>query len=105
MKNSKKFEEQFEIVKTFSNSEDGFEHMENLWYEVEMEMIYVDDTRLEEFKKLNKLNQEIKRFMEKHQKKKSSFDPEAVLDWMFPDRHDEDFDEDNMNLDSEFGDD
>ena len=31
------------------------------------------------------------------------FDPEKELDIMFPNRHDEDFDEDSMNYDSIFG--
>ena len=33
------------------------------------------------------------------------YDEDAILDMMFPDRHDEDFDEDNMSWDSVFGDD
>ncbi|WP_313375263.1 hypothetical protein [Chishuiella sp.] len=33
------------------------------------------------------------------------YDEEAELDMMFPDRHDEDFDEDSMGYDSVFGDD
>jgi len=31
------------------------------------------------------------------------YDAEAELDMMFPDRHDEDFDEDSMSFDSVFG--
>lgn len=33
------------------------------------------------------------------------YDEEGELDMMFPDRHDEDFDEDSMSYDSVFGDD
>lgn len=33
------------------------------------------------------------------------YDQEGELDMMFPDRHDEDFDEDSMSYDSVFGDD
>lgn len=103
---SEKFREQYEIVKTFSGEEDGFRDLKNLQGDVEMEMIEVDDMRLDEFKKLDKLFYEIKQFIEKHEKKeKKEFDPEAELDWMFPDRHDEGFDEDSMNMDSEFFDD
>jgi hypothetical protein len=38
-------------------------------------------------------------------KKDNFYDPEVELDRMFPDRHDEDFDEDSMSYDSVFGDD
>ena len=33
------------------------------------------------------------------------YDPEENLDMMFPDRYDDDFDEDSMSYDSAFGDD
>jgi len=36
---------------------------------------------------------------------KGFFDSEAELDRMFPDRHDDDFDEESMSYDSVFGDD
>ena len=52
-----------------------------------------------ELDKLDKLKKEIKNFM----KNSRDFDPEEELDSMFPDRHDEDFDDDSMNYDSVFG--
>ncbi|MDD7914106.1 hypothetical protein H9I45_00840 [Polaribacter haliotis] len=48
---------------------------------------------------LEKLVIEIKRFIKKTQ----PFDKEEILDYMFPNRHDDDFDEDSMNYDSVFG--
>lgn len=62
--------------------------MKNLKGEVEMEMIWVDDIRLEEFKKLRTFFFEIGQYIEKREKKeKPEFDSEAELDWMFPDSH------------------
>lgn len=48
---------------------------------------------------LEKLIIDIQKFIKKSQ----PFDPEEELDRMFPERHDEDFDEDSMNYDSIFG--
>jgi hypothetical protein len=48
---------------------------------------------------LEKLVVKIKIFIKTSQ----PFDPEEELDRMFPDRHDEDFDEDSMSYDSVFG--
>jgi hypothetical protein len=48
---------------------------------------------------LEKLVIKIKKFIKKSQ----PFDPEEELDRMFPNRHDEDFDEDSMSYDSVFG--
>lgn len=42
---------------------------------------------------------------DKKEKEEEEFDPEAELDYMFPNRHDDDFDEDSMSHDSVFGED
>lgn len=39
------------------------------------------------------------------EEEEEEFDPEAELDYMFPNRHDDDFDEDSMSYDSVFGED
>lgn len=52
-----------------------------------------------EYQLYNKIIKEIE-----HIKKEYNFyDPEAELDWMFPNRYDDDFDEDSMSWDSVFG--
>jgi hypothetical protein len=57
------------------------------------------------------INKEIKGFKKLLQKIKTLkaendfYDAEAELDNMFPNRHDDDFDEDSMSYDSVFGDD
>ncbi|QXP70752.1 hypothetical protein H0I29_01255 [Polaribacter sp. R2A056_3_33] len=52
-----------------------------------------------ELDKLEKLIKKIEKFV----KGTREYDAETELDRMFPDRHDEDFDEDSMNYDSVFG--
>ena len=52
-----------------------------------------------ELEKLEKLKKEIEKFI----KESREFDPDEELDRMFPDRHEEGFDEDSMNYDSVFG--
>ena len=52
-----------------------------------------------ELDKLEKLIKKIEKFVKNSQE----FDPEEELDRMFPDRHDDDFDEDSMSYDSVFG--
>ena len=54
-----------------------------------------------EFRALNKLRREVKTL----KKDFDFYDAEAELNMMFPDRHDEDFDEDSMSYDSVFGND
>ena len=45
------------------------------------------------------------RKVERQKKEFDFYDEEATLDMMFPNRHDDDFDEDDMSYDSVFGDD
>ena len=65
---------------------------------------FVPDERLpngKEYIQLNKLIEKIGELKKEHE----FYDAEAELDNMFPDRHDEGFDEDSMSPDSVFGDD
>ncbi|RXG21926.1 hypothetical protein [Leeuwenhoekiella aequorea] len=74
------------------------------------EQIYDLEERLNHFEysgeaqrrwqELEALKRNIKNFKEEE----SFYNAEAELDHMFPDRHDEDFDEDSMSWDSVFGD-
>lgn len=50
---------------------------------------------------IKKLQKQIKSF----KKEWDFYDPDAELDSMFPNRYDDDFDEDSMSFDSVFGDD
>jgi hypothetical protein len=47
--------------------------------------------------------EKLKKHIEKYVKERQAFDPDEELDRMFPDRHDDGFDEDSMNYDSVFG--
>ena len=61
----------------------------------------MQETYGKEFDSYKKLSNRINRI----KKENDFYDPEVELDRMFPDRHDEDFDEDSMSYDSVFGDD
>ena len=89
----------------FLEIEDVFEYgnnQEQLVYDLEEE---VQNALLEAFedtmeeKQLQKLSNKLKKFKSDN----DFYDAEASLDMMFPDRHDEDFDEDSMSWDSVFG--
>jgi hypothetical protein len=83
--------------------------LENDNYEAEDQMIELEEKAREavdftdgiESKKLRNLLGKIK--MAKNEF--DFFDADAELDNMFPNRHDDDFDEDSMSYDSVFGDD
>jgi tetrahydromethanopterin S-methyltransferase subunit G len=54
-----------------------------------------------QFSQLNKLQKRIHRIKEENE----FYDEDSTLDMMFPNRDDDDFDEDSMSYDSVFGDD
>lgn len=75
----------------------------NLIYDFEDELneafrFHETDKKVSELKKLRS---ELKDFKDEH----GFYDEESELDNMFPDRHEEGFDEDSMSYDSVFGDD
>lgn len=82
--------------------EEEYDNLEDRVYELEEKVVeYIDITEGQEsilFEKLLKRIATIKR-------ENDFYDADAELDRMFPDRHDEDFDEDSMSYDSVFGDD
>jgi len=94
-----------ELKETLSKAKEAFEKdMDNQdqIYDIEEEL-----NRAIEFAETNKemaalesLKLELQDFKDEH----GFYDEEAELDMMFPNRHDEDFDEDDMSYDSVFGD-
>jgi len=94
------FKARFKEIQTRFEEED---HDHQLVYDLEEEVKEAIYEAYNEKEKvgLEKLNKQIQAFKKEH----DFYDPEAELDRMFPDRHDDDFDEDSMSWDSVFGDD
>lgn len=84
-----------------------YEELENQNYEAEEEMIELEDKVYEAIEyTFGTENANVSKLLDKINSAKIEFDfydAEAELDMMFPDRHDEDFDEDSINYDSIFG--
>jgi hypothetical protein len=80
-----------EIKEAFENGEDD----EQLVYDLDEEIqdAYDEFYEEKEINQLNKLNKEFKVFKREY----NFYDEEAELDRMFPDRHEEGFDEDSMS--------
>ena len=72
------------------------ERVYELENEIQIRLREAFDDEYEHYQKLNKKVQRIK-------KENNFYDPEAELDRMFPNRYDDDFDEDSMSYDSIFG--
>lgn len=71
-------------------------------YEIEEKVhSHMQEAFEEEYEAYKKLANRINKI----KKENDFYDPEVELDRMFPDRHDDDFDEDSMSYDSVFGDD
>jgi chromosome segregation ATPase len=98
---------------------DEYDKLEEEVYDIEEELAMLLESAdnayhnidLSNSKRLNMLDKE-QRLLEKLSKKIRDikkeydfYDEEAELDMMFPNRHDDDFDEDSMSYDSVFGDD
>lgn len=100
MNNIKILEARFlEIQKAFENGEDDHELIYDL--EDELQKLYNQALRDKEISEVDKLDKKVKSFKRQY----DFYDAEAELDHMFPDRHEEDFDEDSMSWNSIFGDD
>jgi len=95
-------ENKFEELNFENLNNEEIENLESEVYELESEI----DNNLDiaqgfQFSQLQKLKKRIL-----HIKKENDFfDAESELDTMFPNRYDDDFDEDSMSYDSVFGDD
>ncbi len=87
------------ITEHLHNGDDEFEE-KLLELEEEIKIAMRESFEEEEEAGLSGLLAEIKSTKEEF----DFYDEEGELDMMFPDRHDEDFDEDSMSYDSVFGD-
>ena len=95
-------EERFEEIDIDAVGGNEYENLESAIYEMEREISeYSGIAEGNQFAKLNKLQKRISRI----KKSNEFYDEDAELDRMFPNRHDDDFDEDSMSYDSVFGDD
>src|SRR5690554_6474242 len=93
-----------ELKETLSKAKEAFEkdvNNQNQIYDFEEELNYAFEEAEtdKELYALAKLQNELQDFKDEH----DFYDEEAELDNMFPNRHDEDFDEDDMSYDSVFG--
>lgn len=88
-----------EIKEAFENGEDD----EQLVYDLEeqIEDAYHQLFEEKEVMQLEKLDKQVQAF----KRENDFYDAETELDHMFPNRHDDDFDEDQMSWDSVFGND
>lgn len=88
-----------EIKEAFENGEDDEQIVYD--FEEQIQEAYHVAFREEEVEEVRKLDKKVKRFKQEY----DFYDAEAELDHMFPDRHDDGFDEDSMSWDSVFGED
>lgn len=88
-----------ELKEAFENGEDDHQLVYDFEEQIQEAIQEADEEN--ELYKLKKLNKKLKAFKREY----DFYDADAELDRMFPNRHDEDFDEDSMSYDSVFGDD
>ena len=88
-----------EIKEAFENGEDDEQIVYD--FEEQIQEAYHEALRDKEIKEVKKLDKEVKAFKREY----DFYDEDSELDRMFPDRHEEGFDEDSMSWDSVFGDD
>src|SRR5690606_23915914 len=88
-----------ELKEAFEDGEDDHQ----LVYDFEEQLQEAQQMAFKEtdISQLKKLDKELKEFKREY----DFYDKESELDRMFPDRHEEGFDEDSMSWDSVFGDD
>jgi hypothetical protein len=102
MKQSKSLRAEFETIEVkFENGNDDHQLIFDLEEKVQMAMDESMDHNLFEFNSLKKLIKDIKYFKEEYE----FFDAEAELNSMFPNRGDDDFDDESTSYESVFGDD
>ena len=96
-----KFKERFEELELKADEMDSDEFEEKT-LQLEEDIIAIKEFfQGDTEKQVNEILKKIKRIKAEY----DFYDEEAELDMMFPDRHDEDFDNDSMPYDSVFGDD
>lgn len=100
MEEIKVLKARFEEIKgAFENGEDDEQIVYD--FEVELQEAYSEGYEENVVYQLEKLQKQVKVY----KRENGFYDEETELDRMFPDRHEEDFDEDSMSWDSVFGDD
>lgn len=100
MSNYNKLKAKLEEIELLSESTEFVENFEEMVYEFEEEL--QEELEIHDYNtKLVSLQKKLKRIKEEN----DFYDEEAELDMMFPNRHDDDFNEDDMSYDSVFGDD
>lgn len=101
------FKEEFKSIKEMHehDSEQVLEDLQLLKSEIILVLLEIDNEQNADFIGLKSLKSEIEKFIRdiEDNEEEVEFDPEAELDNMFPNRHDDDFDEDSMSYDSVFG--
>lgn len=92
-----------EIIETTEASDYDISEFQESIYQLEDEIYecYQEVYQEHVLEGLQKLENKIKTIKREH----DFFDAEIELDFMFPDKHSDDFDEDSMSYDSIFGDD
>lgn len=106
MKSLNYFKQELKNIKEIheNDSEQVLEDLELLKSEIILVMLEIDNEQNADFIGLKSLKSEIDQFIRDIEKEDEvEFDPEAELDAMFPNRHDDDFDDDSMSYDSVFG--
>ena len=105
-------EERFNEVEEFvENQEDDFEDKvfqleEDVQYEIEMLQDHINGLDFDKTEALEEVLSKYENIAKKIKILKSEndfYDEDAELDRMFPNRYDDDFDEDSMSYDSVFG--
>lgn len=98
---------EFEDVKSrYDTHGDEEGQLEILLGDCNDEKYRIDDMSTEGFKIIESLEREIRAFIEENAPKETrqmQWNPDAELNRMFPDRGDDDFDEESMSYDSVFG--
>ena len=89
-----------EIETIFEEGDDDHQLIYDLEEKIQ-QVSYEIDEEDEEAEQLEKFNKRVQEF----KKENEFYDAEEELDRMFPDRHEEGFDNDSMSYDSVFGDD
>ena len=85
------------------------EELENDNYDVEQDVVDLEENLKREiemsFEENDAPYRKVLKAVKALKREFDFYDQEGELDMMFPDRHDDDFDEDSMSYDSVFGDD
>lgn len=93
-------ENRFEDFETEDIGSDEYNELEEEVYEIEREISeYIGVSRDSQASQLQRLQKKVTQI----KRDNDFYDQEAELDMMFPNRHDDDFDEDSMSYDSVFG--